>query len=582
MASVTGPDAPGLCRAQYNVSSASFLSAFTSEYYCPQTCSFQPVGITKMKQRPFHKKAYGRPRDPLAPSDAHEEIPVINPATGDALCTVTSSSEEDVKRAIQNAQDVFESGVWSKSSTLSRSKVLSRLARILEENLAVLAKLETMQTGRTIREMNAQLGRLPEWLDYFAAVLRTHQSFVAPVQGQLLNYVERVPLGVVAQITPFNHPLLIAIKKIAPALAAGNSVIVKPSELAPVTVLEFAEMAEAAGLPHGVLTVLPGRGHITGRHIVQNPLIRKVDITAGTQTGRALGSIVGANLAIYTAELGGKAPIVVFEDADLESAVNGAAFASFVASGQTCVSGTRILVHDSIYDDFMELFLQKVESIRRRMGNPSHSHSTMGAVISSHHLERIDAMVRRASKTASVLAGGERMSGKSELDGFDFSRGSFYPPTVIAGVNTDDEIWQEEVFGPVVVMKRFENEAEGIALANASKYGLGAGIWTSDLSRAHRVAAAMESGLCWVNTHHRNDPSSPWGGMKESGIGRENGLEAFEACKPHIFTTAYDETDLFALADTQSKSTIVNVASVEHMRKTDDWFADSGEARRYG
>ncbi|KAF9478167.1 aldehyde dehydrogenase [Pholiota conissans] len=490
-------------------------------------------------------------------------IPVLNPATGEELCTVSSSSEDDVNTAIQNAHEVFESGIWSRAPALIRAKVLSKLARILEEHLPRLAAVETLQTGRTIREMNAQLGRLPEWLDYFAAVLRTHQSFVAPTQGKLLNYVERVPLGVVAQITPFNHPLLIALKKIAPALAAGNSVIVKPSELAPITVLEFAEMAQASGLPEGVLSILPGRGHATGKHIVLNSLVRKVDITAGTQTGRALGSIVGANLATYTAELGGKAPIVVFDDADIESAINGVAFASFVASGQTCVSGARILVHGSIYDEFMRHFLQKVQSIRRRMGNPSNPKSTMGTVISMHHLKRIDNMVKEASKTASILAGGKPMTGISELDGFDFSRGSFYPPTVLDNVEITDEIWQEEVFGPVVVIKRFETEAEGVALANACKYGLGAGIWTQDLSRAHRVAAEIQSGLCWVNTHHRNDPSSPWGGMKESGIGRENGLEAFEAY-------------------TQSKSTIVNISTMEETRKNDDWFADTDEVRRYG
>ncbi|KAF8165486.1 aldehyde dehydrogenase [Crassisporium funariophilum] len=524
--------------------------------------------VGNAQQRLFHslqvKKTYG-PRNGLPhSSDSHEVIQVLNPATGDTICTVLSASPQDVQRTIKNAQETFESGIWSRSSALSRSKVLSRLARILEENIPELAKIETMQTGRTIREMNAQLGRLPEWLDYFAALLRTNHAFVAPTQGKLLNYVERVPLGVVAQITPFNHPLLIAVKKIAPALAAGNSVIVKPSELAPITVLEFSDMAAAAGVPPGVLSVLPGFGNTTGKAIVQNSLIRKVDITAGTQTGRTLGSIVGANLAAYTAELGGKAPIVIFNDADLISAVNGTAFASFVASGQTCVSGTRIIVQDQIYDQFMSLFLTKVESIRRRMGDPANPQSTMGTVISMHHLERIDAMVRRAESAGStILAGGERSSGLSELDGFEFSRGSFYPPTVISEVGVEDEIWREEVFGPVVVVKRFLDDAEGIALANASKYGLGAGIWTKDLSRAHRTASKIESGLCWVNTHHRNDPSSPWGGMKESGIGRENGLEALEAYS-------------------QSKSTIVNTASPEETRETDDWFADTSEERRYG
>ncbi|KIM91142.1 hypothetical protein PILCRDRAFT_94698 [Piloderma croceum F 1598] len=477
------------------------------------------------------------------------------------LISVASASPQDVRHTIDDAHDAFKSGVWSKSSPITRSLVLSRLARTLEHRIPELARIESLQTGRAFRELNAQLGRLPEWLDYYAALLRTHQSFVAPTQGKLLNYVQRVPLGVVAQITPFNHPLLIAVKKIAPALAAGNSVIVKPSELAPITVLEFAEMAREAGVPAGILSVLPG-GPTTGKEIVSHPAIRKVDITAGTSTGRALGSIVGSGLAAFTAELGGKAPIIVFNDADLTSAVNGVAFASFVASGQTCVSGTRIIIQDEIYDQFMGGFLEKVASITGRMGNPLNLRSTMGSIISLRHLERIEGMLQRRGNSI-ILAGGARMVGTSALDGFDFSKGSFLPPTVIADVNVEDELWQEEVFGPVVVVKRFSDERDGVALANASKYGLGAGLWTSDLSRAHRVASAIESGLVWVNTHHRNDPSSPWGGMKESGIGRENGVEALEAYS-------------------QSKSTIVNIATADETRQTDDWFAETGEARRYG
>ncbi|KAJ4465910.1 aldehyde dehydrogenase domain-containing protein [Lentinula lateritia] len=470
-------------------------------------------------------------------------------------------STNDINTAIQDAQKTFDSGIWSKAPPIARSKVLSRLARILEERVPDIARLESLQTGRTIREMNAQLRRLPDWLDYYAALLRTRQDFIAPTQGKLMNYVQRVPLGVVAQITPFNHPLLIAIKKIAPALAAGNSIIVKPSEQAPLTVLEFAKMALEAGLPPGVLSIIPGPGHTVGKTIISNPLIRKVDITAGTQTGRTLGSIVGSNLAAYTAELGGKAPIIIFDDADLDSAVNGAAFASFIASGQTCVSGTRIIVANQIYDAFLDKFLTKVRSIRARMGDPMNPNSTMGSVISGRELDRIEGMVGRTR--GRVLEGGERMSGVSELDGFDFSGGSFFPPTVVTDVGVEDELWREEVFGPVVVVKRFTDEAEGVALANASQYGLGAGIWTTDLSRGHRVAAGIDAGICWVNTHHRNDPSSPWGGMKQSGIGRENGLEAFEAY-------------------TQSKSTIVNLASSEETRIADDWFAEGDVVRRYG
>lgn len=504
--------------------------------------------------------AADEPESPATP--VHEEIVVVNPANGEKLSSVVSASPDDVERTVQDAQRIFASGVWSRAPPIARSKILSRIARALEDRISDFAQIETMQTGRTIREMNAQLSRLPEWLDYYAALLRTKEAYVAPTQGNLLNYVQRVPLGVIAQITPFNHPLLIALKKIAPALAAGNSVIIKPSELTPITLLEFAELATKAGLPDGVLSVLPGYGASTGKDLVSHPLIRKVDLTAGTSTGRTIGSIVGGNLASFTAELGGKAPILVFSDADVQNAVNGATFAAFIASGQTCVSGTRLIIQDKVYDEFMARFLEKVESIRRRMGNPMNPRSAMGTIISQRHLDRIDSFVQAHRSHGTLLAGGSRLLGLSPLDGFDYSRGAFYPPTVFADVNVDSPLWQEEIFGPVVVVRRFSDEKEGVGLANDCKYGLGAALWTADLSRAHRVAAQIEAGLVWVNTHHRNDPSSPWGGMKESGVGRENGVEAFHAY-------------------TQSKSTIVNIASAEESR-TDDWFGEEASEVRYG
>lgn len=491
---------------------------------------------------------------------AGNDIPVHNPANGQILSTVTSASVDQASEAIKLANDAFHTGVWSRTPPLQRSLVLSRLARSLEQHIPAFAEIESLQTGRTIREMRAQLGRLPEWLDYYAALLRTQSGFVAPTQGQLLNYVTRIPLGVVVQITPFNHPLLIALKKIAPALAAGNSVIVKPSEQAPISVLEFAQLANEAGVPPSVLTVIPGTGEALGKTLVGHPAVKKVDITAGTKTGRAIGSLAGANLASYTAELGGKAPVVVFEDADITSAVNGVAFAAFVASGQTCVSATRLLVHESIYDEFMPQLVAKIEKITAGMGDPLNPQSTMGTVISPASLDRLVAAVEGSNNK--ILIGGARMTGRSTLDGFDFSKGSFFAPTLIEDVGVEDPLWQDELFGPIVVTAKFKDEKHGVELANACKYGLGSGIWTRDLSRAHRVAAQMETGLVWVNTHHRNDPSSPWGGLKESGIGRENGIEAFESYS-------------------QSKSVIVNVASVEDTRENDDWFNTEAK-RRYG
>ncbi|KAH9844074.1 aldehyde dehydrogenase [Rhodofomes roseus] len=496
-------------------------------------------------------------------SSGRKEHVVKNPATGEDVATVVMANVEDAQTTIYDAHQNFRSGIWSKAPALERATVLSNLAGILSMRMDEFAYLESMQTGRPIREMKAQLSRLPEWLEYFAAAIRTHQGFIAPTQGQLLNYVQRVPLGVVAQVTPFNHPLLIAIKKLAPALAAGNTVIVKPSEAAPLSILQFAELSVIAGVPPGVLSVLPGYGRTIVPELASHPLVRKVDITAGTKTGRVVGKLVGANLAGYTAELGGKAPIVVFKDADIQAAVAGAAFACFIASGQTCVSGTRLIIHNDIYDEFMEQFLKKVESITARMGNPLNEKTMMGTVINHGQIERIERLLQRPY-IGNILAGGRRLTGISPLDGHDFSKGSFFPPTVVSDVQLEDDLWQEEIFGPVVVVKRFFDESEGVELANACKYGLGAGIWTNDLSRAHRVAAEIEAGLVWVNTHHRNDPSSPWGGMKQSGIGRENGLEALDAYS-------------------QSKSTIVNIASSEETRAAIDWFAeDDALEKRYG
>jgi len=335
---------------------------------------------------------------------------------------------------------------------------------------------------------------------------------------------------------------------------------VKPSELAPISVLEFAELASEAGVPPYVLSILPGGAEV-GKEIVSHASVRKVDITAGTKTGKTIGSIVGGNIASFTAELGGKAPIIVFDDVDLVSAINGVAFGSFVASGQTCVSGTRLLVHSKIYDSFLEGLVAKIKSITDRIGDPLNPKSTMGPVISAAALERTSRMVSASPRPVAV--GGFRMFADSPLDGFKISEGYFYAPTVIVDVEPGDELFQEEVFGPVVTVTRFETESEAVSLANNSKYGLGAGIWTSNLSRAHRISSEIDAGLCWVNTHHRNDPSSPWGGLKESGIGRENGVEAYESYS-------------------QSKSTIVNVADLEETREQADWFGETVAERRYG
>ncbi|KAF2473625.1 aldehyde dehydrogenase-like protein [Lindgomyces ingoldianus] len=497
-----------------------------------------------------------------------EQIQVEDPETGEIFAHCHAASVEDVDEAVRHAHAVFKSGTWSRAPRHLRAEVLDKIAGLLIKNLPRLIELEVRQTGRAIREMNAQVPTLVKWFKYYAALIRTEERVVLPTTGMLHNWIDRKPLGVVAQITPFNHPLLIAVKKIAPALAAGNSVILKPSELTPLTSIELGKIMKDAGLPDGVFTVLPGHGATTGKAVVGHPLIKKVDVTGGTPAGRSIGAIAGRNLAHFTAELGGKAPLVVFEKADVDLAVNGIAFGSFVASGQTCVAATRIIVHNTILSEVVEKLQKKAESIERRMGSPKNVESMMGPLISAKQLSNMRILVDSAVEAgAKVVAGGQKMNGISALDQTDFSKGYFYPPTILVdGDSTkivDTRIWKEEAFGPVIVVVGFNTEDEALNLANDCDFGLGAAIWTQDLSQAFRVSEGIEAGICWVNTHHRNDPSSPWGGIKDSGVGSENGVDAY-----HAYTT--------------TKSTIVNYGSVEEGLANDDWFREGTGEVRYG
>ena len=445
---------------------------------------------------------------------------VENPATGAILCSVVSADAKVVDDACEIAHAVYESGIWSRSDVRHRAKVLQKIADDLRNEIPRLAEMEVAQTGRAVREMKAQLARLPEWFEYFGAMIRTHEGTVPPFFGPYVNYVKRVPLGVCGLLTPWNHPLLIAIKKIAPALATGNSIVLKPSELAPVSVLELGKLCSRAGLPDGVLNIVPGMGPAAGQALCKNPRVRKIDLTGGTSTGRAVGAAAGANLAGLVSELGGKAPMIIFDDADIAQAVNGAAFATFVASGQTCIMGARVLVQHTIYEKFMSALTAKAKSIK--MGDPFDVGTQMGPVISGQSRKRIIGMVDKAkNEGAHVYTGADIPTTLPS----PFSKGYYYSPTVL-GVKTNMEIWTEEVFGPVVVSIPFKDEAEAVALANDSPYGLAAAVWTKDVMRAHRMADKLDVGLVWINDHHRNDPSSPWGGMKHSGIGRENGISA--------------------------------------------------------
>ncbi|KAI0381228.1 aldehyde dehydrogenase [Hypomontagnella monticulosa] len=499
-----------------------------------------------------------------------ELIPVEDPATGEIFAHCHAASASDVERTIALAQSAFESGIWSRAPRHQRADVLDKCATLLTAALPDLIALEVRQTGRAIREMKAQVPSLVRWFKYYASLLRVEEQPVLPTAGKLHNFLQRVPLGVVVQITPFNHPLLIAVKKLAPALAAGNSVIVKPSELTPLSTLLLGRLLKDAGVPDGVFNVLPGYGATTGKALVQHPLVRKVDVTGGTEAGKAIGGIVGGNLARYTAELGGKAPLIVFDAADVQLAVNGIAFGSFIASGQTCIASTRIIVQNTIWTELLAKLKEKTDSIALRMGAPSNLESMMGPLVSAKQLNRVEALVTEALNDgkAKVTTGGSRLHGFSPLDGTDFTKGYFYQPTILTSKENNSilqtRIWREEAFGPVIVVVGFDTEEEAVKLANDSEFGLGAGIWTQDVAQAFRVSERINVGITWVNTHHRNDPSSPWGGAKSSsGVGSENGIDAY-----HAYTTI--------------KSTIINYASVEESLAADDWFSSSAGTVRYG
>jgi acyl-CoA reductase-like NAD-dependent aldehyde dehydrogenase len=474
-------------------------------------------------------------------------ISIINPATELAVATIDSSSFDTVNSIIASSLQNFSSGEWSQADASTRFGVLLKAANLLRSRLPEFINLETQQTGRPIREMKAQLQRIPEWLEYFASLARTHEGRVTPFKGPVVNTLTRLPLGVVVQITPWNHPLLIATKKIAAALAAGNSVIVKPSESAPLSVLEMGKLFQEAGLPDGTLQIVSGYGRETGKFLCESPLISKIDLTGGLGTYAAIAPTASKNLIPITAELGGKAPVCFFPSIEVERGVKAALFASFIASGQTCVTGSRLLIHSDIYDEFVELLVRRTSSLR--VGDPTDDRTQIGAVISRASVDRCSAFVSQAvSEGGKVLCGGNPTS----VDG----KGFFFEPTLIE-TRGESNLACNEVFGPVIALIKCGSEDEIIKIANATSFALGASVWTNDFNQAHRVAEKINAGIVWINGHHLNDPSSPWGGFKESGMGKENGVEAYESY-------------------TKVKSTIINYG------QEPTWFDDEVQNARYG
>lgn len=450
-----------------------------------------------------------------------ELIDVHNPATGAVMARIAHADEADVDRAVKSAREAFGRADWAKMDTRTRARLVNKLADAFETHLDELYHLETANNGRPLNETRAQLKRLPDFFRYNAGLALSRRDAVIPVEGDYLNYTLRRPIGVVGNCTPFNHPLMIMCKSLAPVFASGCVTVVKPSEYTPLTTLALARIFTEAGLPDGVFNVVTGLGPTTGKALCEHPDLNKLVLTGGTEAGQIAGAHAGRHFAHQTLELGGKTPVLVFPDFDVDQAVNYAAFGAFIGAGQTCVCASRHIVHQDIYAEFVEKLADKAKRIR--IGDPTKADTQLGPVISQKQRERVLRYVRFGHEDgARLVAGGEVPADLKDSGGF------FVQPTVFADVTADMRIFQEEVFGPFTSVTPFATEEEGIALANNSPFGLAAAIRTNDVARAHRVAAAIDCGIVWINDHHRLDPASPWGGVKLSGIGREFGPESFD------------------------------------------------------
>ncbi|CAB3866174.1 NADP/NAD-dependent aldehyde dehydrogenase PuuC [Achromobacter aegrifaciens] len=450
-------------------------------------------------------------------------IDVLNPHDGTLITAIAAAEAEDVDRAVAAAQRAFPA--WSRMAAAERGRLLLKLADLIEANAEELAQLETLDTGHPIRDTRGlDVPRTAGCFRYFGGMADKLQGSVIPVEAGFLNYVQRAPIGVVGQIVPWNFPLMFTSWKLGPALAAGNTVVLKPSELTPLSTLRIAELMAQAGFPEGVVNMVPGYGHTAGQRLAEHPGVGKIAFTGSTATGRRIVQASQGNLKRVQLELGGKGANIVFDDANLDAAINGAAWAIFHNQGQACIAGSRLMLHDKIADAFLERFTALANSIR--LGDPRSPDTEMGPLTSAQHRDKVLSYVGIAAEQgARLLAGGQAPGG-------ELARGYYVAPTIVEA-QPQDRVAQEEVFGPFVTVLRFGSDEEALAIANATDYGLGSGLWTRDLARAHKMAGAIHAGMCWINCYKRVNPGSPFGGVGQSGYGREMGFEAM-----HDYTEA--------------------------------------------
>jgi aldehyde dehydrogenase (NAD+)/betaine-aldehyde dehydrogenase len=441
---------------------------------------------------------------------------LVEPATGEPLAKAAMAGETDVDRAVEAARAALE-GDWGKTPATERSRLLHALADAIVTNRAELAELEARNVGKAISSVKAELHQAVESFRYYASAIASIGGRSNPLGGSLLFYSAKEPVGVAGQIVPWNYPLMMATWKLAPALAAGCSVVLKPDSKTPLTALLLGELATEAGFPAGSVNVVPGPGQTAGAHLVRHPGVDKIAFTGSTRTGGEIMRMASDPIKRLTLELGGKSPNLVFADANLADAIPSSVWSIYYSAGQSCEARSRVLVEKPLYDDFVARFVDAARRIK--VGDPLDAETQVGSLISTDHREKVHGFVEQGREEgAEVALGGEPTEGP----------GAFYPPTVLAKVENTRTVAQEEIFGPVVTVIPFDDEADAVRIANETRYGLMATVWTGDPARGHRLAARIKAGTVGINMPYTAFPGIPFGGYKESGFGRELGLETLE------------------------------------------------------
>ncbi len=453
-----------------------------------------------------------------ADAEGGNRFATVNPATEEVIAEVAEARAGDVDRAVKAARAAFADGKWRRMNPHKRSRLLWKLADLVEANADELGLLETRDNGKPYFEARRiDVPSVAQTLRYYAGLADKVQGDTVPVPGPFLNYTLREPVGVVGAIIPWNFPLSMAAWKVAPALACGNTVVLKPAEQTPLTALRFGELAAEAGFPAGVLNVVPGFGETAGAALVRHPGVDAISFTGSTEVGRIIMREAAGTLKKVSLELGGKSPNIVFADADMRGAVKGASMGVFYGKGEVCAAGSRILVESAVHDEFVDGL--KGLAAKATVGDPMAPTTRLGAIVSEEQLDRVMGYIESGRRDgAKLVAGGDRV----KVDG----RGNFVTATVFSEVDPAMTIAREEIFGPVAAVIPFDDVDDAVAKANDSLYGLAAGVWTRDIGMAHRMAAEIDAGTVWVNTYNQYSPASPFGGYKESGFGRDLGFQS--------------------------------------------------------